>query len=906
MRDRKLLNSGWHFIPDLAAPAVVGHDEVKPPGHGWRPVVVPGFWQSQFRDLARSTGVGWYRTDVVLDDAWLRRESLTIEFGAVGHFCQGWLNGRYLGAHEGGHLPFAWSITDEVRPGRNELLVRVVSPSGDRSRFGEFPFEETLHGKQSWYGPTGGIWQEVAVEARAAEAITELVVEADCAANTVEIRADLAVEVSEASVRIDLQVLGPDGVVVAHSDAVAGETRSLDMGDHETMRWSPDAPALYRCIASVIVDGIAVDVTERRFGFRTFGADNGRFVLNGAPIMMRGVLDQDYWNDPGVPTSKGDIIERFELVKSMGFNTVRCHIKIPDPRYLDAADEVGLLVWCEMPTTSRLTRQARERFENSLTAMIARDLHHPCIVVWGIANESWGLDLTGSAEQRAWLHDLYQRTKALAPHRLIVDNSPCVPNFHIESDIEDYHFYAVIPEMRQRWNRFLDAFANRADFTYSPHGDAQRSGTEPLVVSEFGAWGLPDLTHLTDGDDREPWWFESGQEWADGAAYVHGAEDRFALWHLDAVFGSWTGLCYETQRRQFETLRYQIQTMRARPEIAGYVLTELGDVQWEANGLLDMTGRPRSFVDGVAAVNQSPTLIASVDRLTMWDDESVRIDLTAVNDAQTRRDVAVRCGLAGAGDTTPIPLGAVEPMGHGVAEPFVLTPGAVDVPRLVTVECGLLSDGDSVAEVSQPMLVVPRRGRPPVERSVAVIDDPELAERLRSMGYTIAEDDRSGLRITRRLHTDDHDFIEAGGRGLLLADDVAAFGDGFGEYPRIELRAWRDALFGGGEWVSAFSWLRRIGRFADLPGGPMMDSFFEGLTPSVVITGVPPARFEYDVYAGVFVGWVHQVAALIAHHHAGLGSLLISTLRLTEHPVGADPLADWLLQQLIATASEQQ
>ena len=171
--------------------------------------------------------------------------------------------------------------------------------------------------------------------------------------------------------------------------------------------------------------------------------------------------------------------------------------------------------------------------------------------MWGVANEAWGYDLVGEREHRSWLHELVSPREGHAPDHLIVDNSPCAPNFHIETDIEDYHFYAVLPEMRQRWDDFLDEFANRADFTFSPHGDARRTGTEPLVVSEFGAWGLPDLSDL---EADEPWWFESGQEWAGGAAYVHGARERFALWHLDEVFGDWQGLCVETQRRQFVTL----------------------------------------------------------------------------------------------------------------------------------------------------------------------------------------------------------------------------------------------------------------------------------------------------------------------------------------------------------------
>ena len=234
----------------------------------------------------------------------------------------------------------------------------------------------------------------------------------------------------------------------------------------------------------------------------------------------------------------------------------------------------------------------RERIENDLASMVERDRHHPSDRRVGNRERSVGLRPGRQSRAPGVAAQLYHRMKASAPDRLIVDNSPCAPNFHIETDIEDYHFYAVIPEMRDRWDGFLEAFAARADFTFSPHGDAAGPGAEPLVVSEFGAWGLPDLSDF--GRDGEPWWFESGQEWADGAAYVHGAEERFRLWHLDKVFGDWEGLCDETQRRQFETMRYQIETMRSPPRNRRRTsLTELSDVHWEANGLLDMVGSTR-------------------------------------------------------------------------------------------------------------------------------------------------------------------------------------------------------------------------------------------------------------------------------------------------------------------------
>jgi hypothetical protein len=186
------------------------------------------------------------------------------------------------------------------------------------------------------------------------------------------------------------------------------------------------------------------------------------------------------------------------------------------------------------------------------------------------------------------------------------------------------------------------------------------------------------------------------------------------------------------------------------------------------------------------------------------------------------------------------------------------------------------------------------------------VGDAELGRRLEQLGYDVTESRNPLLtRVVHELDPLDQDHVRNGGRLLLLADTEEALGKGFGEFPAVKLEAWNTALHGGGEWVSAFSWLRRTGHFADLPGGPLMDSWFEDLTPRVVITGLPPSQFEVDVFAGVFVGWVHQVRAIIARHRAGLGTLTISTMRLTKGPPNADPMATWLLHRLIDVAREQ-
>ena len=95
------------------------------------------------------------------------------------------------------------------------------------------------------------------------------------------------------------------------------------------------------------------------------------------------------------------------------------------------------------------------------------------------------------------------------------------------------------------------------------------------MCSEFGNWGLPDPDALRDATGDEPWWFETGHDWGEGVMYAHGVENRFADWSLDRVFGNLRGFVEAAQWQQFRALKYEIETMRRRPELAGYVITEM-------------------------------------------------------------------------------------------------------------------------------------------------------------------------------------------------------------------------------------------------------------------------------------------------------------------------------------------
>ena len=162
-------------------------------------------------------------------------------------------------------------------------------------------------------------------------------------------------------------------------------------------------------------------------------------------------------------------------------------------------------------------------------------------------------------------------------------------------------------------------------WTFSPHGDAQRRGDEPLICSEFGVWGLPHPREILEKDGSEPWWFESGHDRNDGCAYPHGIETRFRDAGLAPIFGDVDGFVDAAQEFQYRALKYQIETLRWERPISGYVITELNDVQWESNGLMDVRNRPRRFADRLANLQRPWLVIARAPRTAIGVGESVEV-----------------------------------------------------------------------------------------------------------------------------------------------------------------------------------------------------------------------------------------------------------------------------------------
>jgi hypothetical protein len=230
-----------------------------------------------------------------------------------------------------------------------------------------------------------------------------------------------------------------------------------------------------------------------------------RFLLNGRPYPLRLVLDQGYWPESGATAPDDAALRRdVELAKEMGFNGVRKHQKIEDPRFLYWADHLGLLVWEEMPSAYRFTRDSVERVTREWLDVLRRDASHPCIVAWVPINESWGVpNLPDAPAQRDYVRALYHLTHTIDPTRPVIGNDGWES---VATDVIGIHDYESSPA-RLAARYASDEVVPKLFRRERPGGrllvlEGHTKLDLPIVLSEFGGIACSDGSRWTWGYSR--------------------------------------------------------------------------------------------------------------------------------------------------------------------------------------------------------------------------------------------------------------------------------------------------------------------------------------------------------------------------------------------------------------------
>lgn len=503
----------------------------------------------------------WYHRTVDIQPGETGTRAL-LHFGAVDYHAKVWVNGAFAGEHYGGHSSFYLDITGKLANGSNEVTVMA-----EDTKSCEQPRGKQIWGCQPercWYTETTGIWQPVWIDFVGNSYFESIHILTDIDKRSVEISACWFGN-QETTVECRVSFHGKLLGNVRRTTSERTTKCLLEIPEIDPIEefhyWSPDNPMLFDVQMVLRTEQDILDCVSSYFGMRKISVENGKIMLNSRPLYQKLILDQGYWADSLMTaTSEEDFISDIKIIKKMGFNGVRMHQKIEDPRFLYWADKLGLLVWEEMPSAYVFSEQAVTNVISEWQEIIRRDYNHPSIIVWAPLNESWGVrNIYSSEQQQNYAKTLYYLTKTIDPTRLVSTNDGWE---QVTSDICSVHDYWVNGEsMVEKYADLKSLLASSAQgkMLYAK-GYAWKG--EPIILSEFGGRAIGKV----DG-----WGYSS---------------------NLDST---------ESFTQHYGSL---IQAVLQNPLIQGFCYTQLTDVMQEKNGLLDENHCPKIDIKEVAKSNR--------------------------------------------------------------------------------------------------------------------------------------------------------------------------------------------------------------------------------------------------------------------------------------------------------------
>lgn len=547
----RTLNGQWDFLMDPEDCLQVGGvDKLS-----WdRTIRVPFCYESELSGIgsdAPSRSV-WYRRSFAVTEEECSATVL-LHFGAVDYRARVWVNGQYVGTHEGGFTPFAFEVQQYLHKGENTLVVKA-----EDSYSRELPRGKQMCGRRPcscFYRNTTGIWQSVWLEFTGCDYITDIRITPDLDRN----RADFVIRINgehpseiALTIRKESQVIGTM-TVACESKNICCSFGFQENGvfSVENLYWTPEKPNLIDVEVTLIHDGKKYDTVSTYFGMRKIHVCGEEIYLNNSPLYQRLVLDQGYWPEGLMTAPSDEAIRRdVEMTKELGFNGARKHQKIEDPRYYYWADKLGLLVWGEMPSNYDFTPEGQRMLLSELQAFVRRDYNHPCIVTWIPFNESWGVhEIAGDSRQKSFVKAVYHLLRSLDESRLVGSNDGWE-----QLELTDFcgiHDYDISPENFA--TRYMDIEKTmRGSVNFKPiYAAGEQYNGVPVLITEMGGVKLVN---------------------DDGWGYNQAMSDEEGM---------------------LQYLRSVMRAVRSHRQIRGFCYTQLTDVQQETNGLLDAARKPK-------------------------------------------------------------------------------------------------------------------------------------------------------------------------------------------------------------------------------------------------------------------------------------------------------------------------
>ncbi|GAB3279551.1 glycoside hydrolase family 2 [Larkinella harenae] len=467
----------------------------------------PGSWQDKV--------VAWYEREFALPP---RSESparsmIQLTFGACGYETRVWLNGHPLRtieneeAHLGEYTSFSYELPEEYLRPANRLTVRIADTMDAEIPRGKQESHVYKRGGiwyQTYTGAVRSVWLETVERNRLRSRVGVVSIVEDRL-----VRFSVTTRIHDpGDYTLRLQAFTPDtNTLLGASDyplrLETGQKQQRVVLDlDQAQLWSPENPVRYKLVAQLIdQEGYAAQI-ETHFGLRKIEA-RGRYIyLNNEPVYLDGILYQ-----PGTATFE-EMQQHMRAMKELGCNLIRVHIAGVDPRIYNLADELGLLLWVEVPSTHISTPRSRENHRAELLRMVALIGTHPSVVIWSLYNEDWGAqDVATNPETRQYIMDMYHYMQLAYPQFLVVDNDGWQHvsfEGRLKSDLLTAHLYT--PDL-ERWNELLHRLSSGelsgvAAFPLVVGDPFFYRRQVPFVISEWGGFGFADYGGPADSSER--------------------------------------------------------------------------------------------------------------------------------------------------------------------------------------------------------------------------------------------------------------------------------------------------------------------------------------------------------------------------------------------------------------------
>lgn len=562
-------------------------------------VNVPGCWDTYTEEKDIADKVVFRKTFYIE-----KQESMCyrICFGAVSYYCNVFLNGKKIGSHEGMWDHFAMTVDEELQNGENELYLEIWKPGYKEND--RFPLREVLSGFIPDVLYTfGGIWDDVWIETA-----KECFVDKHWASGDKDGNVKFVIKLNgnkAERVHISGKILNPqkECVQVIHQIVDFEDIIEIDSVVNEPELWRMDRPSLYSYVLQLKV-GEEEILLEKTFGFREVTSQHTKILLNEQPIYVRGILHWGYYED-AIPLPNNETIRtEIERTKRFGFNMIKHCLYIPRESYLKMADEMGMLLWIELPLwLPEKTPELNKRIRREFPRLMEQIAGHPSVIMLSL-----GCELDDKVDDEV-LKDMYWMAKDKL-NVLVRDNSgsgECYGGLAVDyADFSDYHFYGELQNMENLMETFTPVWKEKRPWVYGEFCDSDT---------------LRDMKVLREAKNIERFSWELQDEVKNPISIL---KPDFFLGKHDA--------CMEKSgiRAEFEKLKElsynhsmvhrktTLEQTRSFQTIGGYNITSIRDVPIATSGMFDDFMQSKFDENIFRKSNQDVMLIPAWDLTRIW------------------------------------------------------------------------------------------------------------------------------------------------------------------------------------------------------------------------------------------------------------------------------------------------